>query len=378
MTRLRSFRDEFPVARNFVFLNHAGVGPTSTRVVNAVHRFMDSLATTGRPCFEEWEALADECRSRFARLVGASPDEIAFVRNTSHGLSLLASGLDWRPGDRVTVSTALEYPSNVYPWMDLERRGIAALDRIEEDEGAVTPESAAAAMRPGTRVLAVSSAQYATGAVTDLAELGALCRARGALLCVDGIQTVGALPLDVKEAGVHFLSADSHKWMLGMMGIGAVFVDRSIATRVHPPLLGWRSTTEAFDFDRVHFELRDTAGRFEEGSLAYPLIAGFSEALAILEEAGVEAVAAHVAELVGTLAARLEELGCETGPTAARRRHILMFRHPRVDVQRLAEGLAERRVVASLRRGWIRASPHLYNTREEMEQVAEAVREALP
>ncbi len=377
MSHLRSFRDEFPVARNFVFLNHAGVGPTSRRVVEAVHRFMDSLATVGRPSFEDWEALADECRARFARLVGAEPEEIAFVRNTSHGLSLLASGLDWRAGDRVAAATSVEYPSNVYPWMDLERRGTVALDRIEGDDGTVTPETAAAAMRPGTRVLAVSSAQYATGAVTDLTGLGELCRERGVVLCVDGIQTVGALPLDVKDAGVHFLSADSHKWMMGMMGIGAVFVDRSIVRRVHPPLLGWRSTTEAFDFDRVHFELQDTAGRFEEGSLAYPLIAGFSEALALLEEAGIEAVAAHVETLVDDLARRLEALGCETGPTPAQRRHILVFRHPGIDGERLLDGLGERDVVASLRRGWIRASPHLYNTPEEMEQVAEAVRDVL-
>lgn len=374
---LRSFRDEFPVASSFVFLNHAGVGPTSKRVVEAVHRFMDSLATVGRPSFEEWEALADECRGRFARLVGAEPEEIAFVRNTSHGLSLLAAGLDWRDGDRVAVATSVEYPSNVYPWMDLERRGIVALDPVECDEGTATPEAAAAAMRPGTRVLAVSSAQYATGAVTDLAGLGELCRERGVLLCVDGIQTVGALPLNVKAAGVHFLSADSHKWLLGMMGIGAVFVDRSIVRNVHPPLLGWRSTTEAFDFDRVHFHLQQTADRFEEGSLAYPLIAGFSEALALLEEAGVDAVAAHVESLVEELARRLEELGCETGPTAPRRRHILVFRHPDVDGEQLLDGLAERNVVASLRRGWVRASPHLYNTPEEMEQVAEAVQEVV-
>ena len=114
-------------------------------------------------------------------------------------------------------------------------------------------------------MLAVSSAQYASGAVTDLPALGRLCRERGVLLCVDGIQTVGALPIDVKEAGIHFLSADSHKWMLGIMGIGVVFVDRALVESVHPPLLGWRSTTEAFDFDRAHFELLGDAGRYEEG-----------------------------------------------------------------------------------------------------------------
>lgn len=378
MKPLRSFREEFPVSRTHVFLNHAGVSPTSTRVVDAVHAFMDSTARVGRPSFDDWEALADDCRERFARLIGCAPDEVAFVRNTSHGLSLPAAGLDWRPGDRVAAAVSVEYPSNAYPWMDLAERGVAELDVIPANEdGTVTMDAAARTLRPETRVLAVSSAQYATGAVTDLGGLGELCRDRGVLLCVDGIQTVGALPLDVKEAGIHFLSADSHKWMLGMMGIGAVFVDRSVVGRIHPPLVGWRSTTDNFNFDRVHYELLADAGRFEEGSLAYPLIAGFGAALELLEEAGIDRIASHVSALVADLADRLERLGCETAPDPGERRHILTFRHPEVAGELLEEGLADAGVVVSLRRGRIRVSPHLYNTIEEMEIVADAVRAVL-
>lgn len=375
---LQAYRAEFPVSRTHVFLNHAGVSPTSTRVVDAVHGFMDSMARVGRPSFDDWESLAQHCRERFARLIGCGADEVAFVRNTSHGLSLLAAGLDWRPGDRVAAAAAVEYPSNVYPWIDLDRRGIASLDTIPVDDTAtVTVDAAARVLRPETRVLAVSSAQYATGAVTDLAGLGELCRERGVLLCVDGIQTVGALPLDVKRAGVHFLSADSHKWMLGMMGIGAVFVDRSVVGSVHPPLVGWRSTTDAFNFDRVHYELLADAGRFEEGSLAYPLIAGFLAALELLEEAGIDRVAEHVGGLVDDLAERLEALGCVTSPEPGERRHILTFSHPDLDGERLEGALAEASIVVSLRRGRIRVSPHLYNTAGEMKLVAEAVRAQL-
>jgi len=372
---LHAFRAEFPVSRTHVFLDHAGVSPTPTRAVEAVRAFMSSAARAGRPAFDDWEALAAGCRERFARLIGCEAREVAFVRNTSHGLSLLAAGLDWRPGDRVAVASSVEYPSNVYPWMDLERRGVAALDRIPADDaGTVTVEAAARALRPATRVLAVSSAQYATGAVTDLNGLGRLCRERGVLLCVDGIQTVGALPLDVKAAGIHVLSADSHKWMLGAMGIGAVFVDRSVVERIRPPLLGWRSTTDNFNFDRVHFELPRDAGRFEEGSLAYPLIAGFSAALDLLAEAGAERIAAHVRALVADLAVRLERLGCETAPGPEHRRHVLAFSHPEVAGEVLEEGLAAAGAVVSLRRGRIRVSPHLYNTFAEMEMVADAVR----
>ena len=379
MKPLASFREEFPVSRTHIFLNHAGVAPTSTRVVRAVHAFMDSIAREGRPDFDAWESVAQDCRERFARLIGCEADEVAFVRNTSHGLSLLASGLDWRPGDRVAAAASVEYPSNVYPWMDLDRRGVAALDVIPvHGDGTVTAEAAERALGPDTRVLAVSSAQYATGAVTDLAGLGRLCRERGVLLCVDGIQTVGALPIDVKKAGVHFLSADSHKWMLGMMGIGAVFVDRSVVGNIHPPLLGWRSTTDAFNFDRVHFELLDHAGRYEEGSLAYPLIAGFGATLELLEEAGVPAIAEHVCALVADLAGRLERLGCVTTPDGGSRRHILTFRHPDLKNDTLLAGLEGAGVVASLRRDRIRVAPHLYNTHEEMRRVADAVGALLP
>ena len=379
MKRFASFRDEFPISRTHIFLNHAGVAPTSLRAAAAVSRFMDSLARLGRPSFDDWESLAAGCRDRFARLIGCGSDEVAFVRNTSHGLSLLASGLDWRHGDRVAAAVSVEYPSNAYPWIDLDRRGIASLDAIPADSGGtVTVEAASRVIGPRTRVLAVSSAQYASGAVTDLAALGRLCRERGVLFCVDGIQTVGALPTDVKEAGIHFLAADSHKWMLGIMGIGAVFVDRSIVRGVHPPLLGWRSTTDAFNFDRVHFELLDNAGRYEEGSLAYPLIAGFSAALELLEEAGIEQVARHVCALVADLAGRLEALGCVTAPDPEHRRHMLAFRHPRLGGEELLDGLEAAGVVASLRRGRVRVSPHLYNTHDEMRQVAEAVRSLLP
>ena len=374
MKPLHSYRHEFPVSRTHIFLNHAGVAPTSTRTVEAVHGFMDMLARVGRPSFDDWESLADECRERFARLVGCEWDEVAFVRNTSHGLSLFAAGLDWQPGDRVAVGASVEYPSNVYPWMDLDRRGIAAMDVIPADEsGTVTVEAAARVLTEDTRVLAVSSAQYASGAVTDLAGLGALCRERGVLLCVDGIQTVGALPTDVKMAGIHFLSADSHKWMLGIMGIGAVFVDRSVVPRIHPPLVGWRSTTDNFNFDRVHFELLDNAGRYEEGSLAYPLIAGFSAILGLLEEVGIDRISAHVCALIDDLAHRLEALGCEVAPEPAVRRHILTFRHPGLGDEELLDGLTEAGAVVTLRRGRIRISPHLYNTHGEMERVADAV-----
>ncbi len=366
-------RAGFPITETHVFLNHAGVAPTSIAVVDAVHVWMDKLAHMGRPSFEEWEAEADACRERFAGLIGAEAAEVTFVRNTSHGLALVAAGLDWREGDRVAVATAIEYPSNVYPWQDLERRGIVAVDPVPVRDGGVEPADLEATLRPSTRLVAVSSAQYATGAVTDLDGVGALCRERGVLLCVDGIQTVGAVPTDVRRSGIHMLSADSHKWLLGMMGIGALFVDRSVVASLHPPLIGWRSMVDRWDFDHARFDLLPDAGRFEEGSLPYPLIAGFRAALDLLHDVGVEAVEGHVTALVEYLGAGLESIGCQVGPTTSVRRHILTFEHPSFPPDRLGEGLAREGVVVSVRRGRVRVSPHAYNTVSEMDRVVELV-----
>jgi selenocysteine lyase/cysteine desulfurase len=271
----------------------------------------------------------------------------------------------------------VEYPSNVYPWLDLAERGVIAVDDVPAPQGVVTPEAVAATLRPGTRLVAVSTAQYGSGAVTDLVGLGALCRDRNVLLCVDGIQTVGAMPVDVKAAGVHFLSADSHKWMLGVMGIGAVFVDRDAMADLRPALIGWRSTTDAFNFDRVHFELASTAVRYEEGSLPYPLIAGFLAALEILDEVGMDRCIGHIEGLVEHLADGLESLGCRIGPDRSVRRHILKASHPDVAPDVLLDRLHRRKVVASLRRGALRLSPHFYNTRAEIDLVLETIEDAV-
>jgi len=368
---LYSYRKEFPVCEKWVYLNHAGVGPTSMRVRRAVAGWLDNLTARGNLDEEEWERLAEDCRARFARLIHASADEITFVRNTSHGLSLVAEGLEWHEGDRIAVATELEYPSNVYPWLHLAGRGVE-VDSIEASAGAVTAAAVEAVLQPRTKLVAVSSAQFATGAVTDLEAVGSLCRDRGLLLCVDGIQTLGALDIDVKKVGIHFLPADSHKWLLGMSGIGALFVDREVIDRMRPVLVGWKSTTDGWNFDRIHFELLPDARKFEEGSPPYALIAGLNAALGLIEEVGVPAIERHNGALIDRLASGLGELGAELTPRSVERRHILTFTHRGRDGQEIVSRLGEQGFVLSHRRGRVRVSPHFYNTEEEVDRFVRA------
>ncbi len=372
MTDFSSYRKEFPVCEHSVYLNHAGVSPTSKRVRDAVTAWMDRLVERGVLDEPMWEKEAEDCRARFANLIHASPDEITFVRNTSHGLALVAEGLDWRDGDRIAVATELEYPSNVYPWKHLAHRGVE-VDPVEAVQGTVTARAIESVLQPKTRLVAVSSTQYATGAVTDLDAVGRLCRDRGLLFCVDGIQTLGALEMDVKKTGIHFLPADSHKWLLGMPGVGALFVDRDVIEQVRPVLVGWKSTTDAWNFDRAHFELLTDARKFEEGSPPYALIAGLNAAIGLLEEVGIPVVARRIEGLIDRLAEGLSQVGAEVGPLPEQRHHILTFTHPGCDGNELLHRLEEKGFVLSLRRGRLRVSPHFYNTEEEIDRLVAEV-----
>jgi len=380
--RVQSYRKKFPITETgVVYLNHAGMAPTSTPVREAVDRWFES-AEQGDKC-EKWEESTELCRRRFADLLRCSPDEVAFVRNTSHGLSLVAEGYPWqehrrkRPRQRrILVTPAVEYPSNVHPWTYLARKHDLTLEALPPRDGGADLEAIRKHLRSGETILvAVSSAQYGSGAVTDMKAIGELCRENGALFCVDGIQTIGALPIDVHDAKIDFLSADSHKWLLGMLGMGAFYVRQDLAQRMAPPLIGWKSMAGGWGFNVEANELLPDARRFEEGSHSYALIDGFSAALEMLHEVSVEAIAERLRGLVERLADRLEKLGCMVRTPPHLRHHILSFTHPGMETEGLGKALNRRGVVVTVRGGGVRASPHFYNTEDEMDQLADAVAE---
>jgi selenocysteine lyase/cysteine desulfurase len=371
---LASYRNLFPITRESHYLNHAAVSPTSTRVRDAAQDWLSDLVHHGMANILDWVHRERETRASAARILGAAVDEIAFIRSTSHGLSTFAEGLDWKPGDEVAVCTALEYPANVYPWMHLESRGVT-IRPIEPTEGGVTPEAVAKALSPRTRVVSVSSVEFATGVATDLEAIGALCRQRGVLFCVDGIQSVGAFPIDVKRGQIDFLAADSHKWQLGLPGIGIAYVRREIAPRLRPAVVGWKSVKNPLDFDHLHFELRDDASRFEEGTQSFATILGMGAGLALLEEVGIERIASHIAAWIGETEKALAARGLDPGPSPSVRKGILTFRPPSGSAEDFVQRAANAGVVLSARRGRVRVSPHFYNGEAELAALLALVRE---
>ncbi|HEV2855614.1 MAG TPA: aminotransferase class V-fold PLP-dependent enzyme [Thermoanaerobaculia bacterium] len=366
---LLRFREELPVTESCVYLNHAGTSPPPGRAVARMAEFAEVASRTGDRVWNERQREAERVRGLTAKLMGAAhPHEIAFVENTSSALSMVAEGLDWQSGDNV-VGAALEFPSNVYPWMSLAARGVE-YRQAEERDGRIDPGELLSLLDDRTRMLALSWVQYASGFRSDLNLLGRACRERGVLFVVDVIQGLGALTLDVERDLVDVAAASSHKWLLGVEGLGVLYVSDRVIDRIRPVRSGWRSMRNPFQWTEYDLAWNEGAKRFESGTLNIYGIAALGGSLDILYEAGPEAVERRVLALADRSARGLEDLGFTVvssrrpGETSG----IVAATHPSLDPSDLVRKLAGRDIVVAARAGRFRLSPHFYNTEEEIDR----------
>lgn len=364
------YRSLFPVTKNWIYLNHAGVAPISIRVAEAVAAFNRQALDQGFTASAEWIGRIAETRRLTARLIHATEEEIAFVKNTSHGISLVARGLGLKEGDEVIISEG-EFPSNIYPWMALGKQGVRLI-KIPVQHGELQLDDLEKLVTPRTRVISLSTVQYGNGYRLPVAEIGRLCREKGIHFLLDAIQSLGAFSTNVGEAGVDFLAADAHKWMLGHEGIGIFYVRKELLSKIEPMLLGWNSVEEPLAFDKIHFQLRKTAERFEEGSHNCMSIYGLGAALDLLLEIGVDRISSQVLHLTQLCIEGLQSLGmeltCSLQPKF--RSGIVTFRIPgdvdSVKIQQLERFLYSQKIYAAVRSGSLRLSPHFYNSEEDI------------
>jgi cysteine desulfurase/selenocysteine lyase len=368
-------RSYFPVTQQLAYLNHAGVAPISTRAEEALRRYTAEATRHGALHYGRfYDDEIERVRGRAAELVNASPEEIAFVKNTTEGLGLVASGLDWRPGDQV-VTCDLEYPSNVYPWWSLRERGVETV-MLRGRDGRLPLESVAEALAsPRARLLTLSSVEFGSGFRQDLPALGRLCREHGVLFCLDAIQSLGVLPMDATGWGVDFLAADGHKWLCSVEGCGIFYASRRVLDRITPRVIGWRSVTDNDDFDRYHLDLPPGAGRFEEGTPNTPGIFALGAALDLLLEIGIEPIAQRVLDLGDHLIAGLEDKGANVLSSRApgEASGIVAFHYGDEPPERTAARLQAAGVFVIVRRGAVRASPHFYNDEGDLQRLLDAL-----
>ncbi|MDQ6971992.1 MAG: aminotransferase class V-fold PLP-dependent enzyme [Mariprofundaceae bacterium] len=375
--------DEFPQREGLVYLNHAAVGVWPRRTAETVRRFADENMRQGAASYPQWMQVEQSLRRRFSRLIGApSSSDIALVKNTSEGLSFIASGLEWQACDNI-VSLRQEFPSNRMVWQALEDQGVEL--RLIDLQSSPDPEAAIMQCCDArTRIISVSSVQYASGLRMDINRLGLFCRREGVLFCVDAIQSLGALEFDVTACAADFVVADGHKWMFGPEGV-AVFYSRPEAREqlaLHQ--FGWHMAEKAGDFDAEDWSPAESARRFEPGSPNMLGIHALNASLSLLEDTGMEVIEAELLKRTRRLIELVDgvpSLELLSSRITERLSGIVSFRRTDLDTDghaALYSYLMGRDVICALRGGGIRFSPHFYTPIAQLELALSIVADFKP
>lgn len=363
--QVKHYRELFPIVNNYIYLNHAGVAPVSSRVSDKVADFMCRAADKAYADYESWMEEVEDVRGLAARLINSDPLEVAFIKNTSHGISLIAQGIEWKLGDNIIIFEK-DFPSNVYSWLDLRRQGVDVRQAPLKD-GGVNIKEIEKLIDNNTRLLSISSVQFTNGYRADLAVVGNLCREHNIYFCVDAIQSLGVVPMDVKKFGIDFLAADGHKWLLSPEGTGIFYCSDRVVKDIHPVLLGWKSMIDENEHEVINFNLKPNALRFEEATLNVLGILALGAGLELLLEVGIENVLERIQLLGDTIMdeAQKRDYVLKTPLSREQRAGIVSFSGA-FDTVKLKDTLASKNVIVNVRAGALRVAPHFYNTQDEI------------
>jgi cysteine desulfurase/selenocysteine lyase len=367
-------RHEFPVAKNKIFLAHAGVCPLPRRVAQAMNDCANEATLGDQEAFV-LHRLAD-VRNAGAKLLNCQPDEVSLVGPTSLGLSLVAAGLNFRKGDSVLIYHD-DYPSNVYPWMALAAKGVQVRLINTRGLGIIRAVDVMGQVDESTKLVALASNHFISGFRLEHEAIGQFLHERNVLFCLDGIQTLGAFPTPVDH--VDFLAADAHKWLLGPCGAGVLYVKSDLQEKLNPPIYGWHNVRNPNFVAQEKIEFKAGAAKFEAGTHNLIGVIGLLTAMELVLELGVENIARELLRKRGWLVNALREKNyavLNAGPKIDNASGITAFFQPGQDMAPLHQKLTAANVIASLRtdrkgQKYIRLSPHFYNTDAELQRVLE-------
>lgn len=363
-----------------LYLNHAATSPLSKRVVDAMRAHLFDRSEGSLETYAADLQMVKRLRTDVAEMIhAAGPERISFQLNTTEALNIVAAGLPWAPGDRIVVSN-IEFPANVYPFLNLRRKQVA-VDVLSSPDGRITTALIEPILTPSTRLVAVSAVQYLSGHRTDLRALSELCHSRGILLMVDGIQAVGAMEIDVLAMGIDGLAAGAQKWQMAPQGTGFLYLTEELQSRIHQKHLGWLSVADPWQFTNYDQPLAPSARRYEGGSLNMIGLWGMQAAIRTLLETGIPAIEGHLLAITGILMERLREVAGVQIVTPAgdheRAGIVTAAVSPGIDPEKAAARCTERGLMIAVREGKLRFSPHFYNIPSEMDSAAEIVMECL-
>ena len=370
-----SIRALFPVTGRAIYLNHAAVSAPPTTTIDAIKLQLADVSENGSINFRKWMTVKESARQLLAGMLGARPEQVAFMRNTSDGLSTVANGLNWRAGDNL-VTFRLEFPSNLYPWLRL-RDALGVEVRIcEEREGRVDVDELIRLIDGRTRIVAISQVQYASGFRADLERIGRVARDHDALLVVDVIQALGVIPLDVQAEFVDVAAGACHKWLLTPEGIGFLYLSARARERIQPTLVGWTSVPNPDDYGNYEQGWSEGTLAWETGTGPVALVHGLLASLKLLDEAGIGRIQAHLEKVTDHLCDQLWNTDYEvvSSRRTGEKSQIVCIRNSAgLSTMDLYTHLKNKNIITAPRGDRLRISPHFYNTLEEMDELVKAL-----
>lgn len=371
---LEDIRSEFKTVWDGVaFVNHAGTSILPQRCAKIMKRMVDLNQMLQVEHFMEMMRLVEVCRTNSAALLHASPTEIALSRNTTEGINWVANGLDWKSGDRI-VTVNGEYPANIYPWLRLQEQGVE-VHMIQPQNGRVSIDQLEKAITQNTKLVSLSFVDFVTGFRIDLEAVGELCAQKGVLFHADLIQGLGVFPVDVKKAKISFASFGGQKWLLGPMGSGIFYCDRDCLDQLEVINVGATSVKNFIPYLDYDYTLLDDAKRFEYSASAVHATAGLGASLSIFLDYGMEYITSRIKELTDILVRGAVDKGYECISPRGENEWsgIVSLKHPTQDSVEIVEQLGKAQIFTREREGYVRLSPHFYNTEEEMQQIVDVL-----
>lgn len=365
----------FPVTARYNYLNHAAVSAPPTPTINAIQRYLADVSENGSINFKDWLATKERARRLLAELLGARPEQVAFMRNTSDGLSTVANGLKWRAGDNL-VTFRNEFPSNIYPWLRLRDAFGVEVRMCEERDGRIDLDELIGLIDSQTRLVSISHVQYASGFRADLLRLARAARAHDALLVVDVIQSLGVLPLHVESELVDAAAGACHKWLLTPEGVGYLYLSDRARSRIQPTLVGWVSVPDPDDFNNFEQGWNQGTLPWETGTGPTGLIHGLEESLKLLTQVGIKNIQDHLETLTDHLCDRLQDSTYEVVSSRLpkeKSQTVCIRSRSGVTPMNLYSHLMKQNIITAPRGDRLRISPHLYNTLAEIDHLIEAL-----
>ncbi|MCJ7554060.1 MAG: aminotransferase class V-fold PLP-dependent enzyme [Ignavibacteriaceae bacterium] len=371
---ISDIRTYFPYLNNrIIYFNHAATGPVCKPVIDRINEVLKERSESKMDDYQSFLSVADETKELLARYLNTGKERIAFTDNTSNGFNILAQGLKWESGDKIILND-IEFPSNVYPFLNLQKKGVQ-VEFVKSKDGIVSAEDIINAADNKTKLISVSYVQFLSGYKIDLEILGEFCKSKNIILSIDAIQGLGALQLDVQKCNIDFLSCGVQKWMLGLQGMAFIYISKELQEKMEPTFVGWLSVENAWDLLQFEMKIKSSASAFQTGTINAVGIYALNISLKMFESFGFRRVENSVIDHTLFLRNKLKDERIRLYPDELEEKYfsgIVTFKHP--DSEGLFNWLTERNIITSLREKMIRLSPHFYNNEEDIDKVVDAIK----